>query len=226
MLADANLELVPPVLRDHPAVVSAARRRGKKPGEMLLDKSLHYAAMRKLRDHERRGRPDITHVCLLVAQSSMLNARGLLETLIHTVNGEVIAVKPETRVPRHYLRFVGLMEQLLLEGRVPPRNENPLMWKLNVPLGEALRERGVDFVALLSEGGEIVTPRRLAELLVAHERPAFIVGAFAHGDFSEEVKEVADKAFSLGSHLFDAWYVVARLLTSLEDVAGVWHEGA
>lgn len=141
ILTDANLELVPPELRGHPAVLSIARRCGKKPGEMLFDKSLHFAAMKIFKDHHKRGRPDITHLCPLIAQSSLLNASGLLETLLHIINGEVIAVRPERRVPRNHVRLIGLMEQLLLEGHVPPQGKVMLMEKLGVPLGRFLGRR-------------------------------------------------------------------------------------
>ncbi|RLE91418.1 MAG: 16S rRNA methyltransferase, partial [Thermoprotei archaeon] len=45
---DAALELVPKSLWSHPSVRATAARRGKKPGEILLDKSLHYHAMKRL----------------------------------------------------------------------------------------------------------------------------------------------------------------------------------
>ncbi len=222
ILADAALELVPPEIRRHPAVLNNARRRGKSPAEILLDKSIHYHAMKRLKDHEKRGRPDIVHVCLLNAHSSRLNREGMLRVIIHTIRGEVIEVDPMTRIPRNYLRFTGVMEQLLVEGRVPPKGDIVLMRKLDSRLKDEIKNRGIDFVVLLSEGGIPITPRRLAETLTAHDRPAFIVGAFPKGEFSEEVYSAADQVYSLGSTPLDAWYVVSRVIASLEDALGVW----
>jgi rRNA small subunit pseudouridine methyltransferase Nep1 len=76
VLAESALELVPSELRRHPAVLADAKRRRKKPGEILLDRSRHHPAMRDLPDASRRGRPDIVHQVLLVFQYSMLN-RGV-----------------------------------------------------------------------------------------------------------------------------------------------------
>jgi len=222
ILGDAALELVPPEIRNHPAVLNNARRRGKSPAEILLDKSIHYHAMKKLKNHEKRGRPDIVHTCLLNAHSSRLNEVGLLEVLIHTVNGEVIEINPATRIPRNYFRFTGVMEQLLVYGRVPPKGDVVLMRKLDTGLSDALREKGVSYVALLSEKGSPTTPRKLSELLMRFERPALIVGAFPHGDFSEDLYRVANESFSLGGKAYDAWYIVARMIASLEDALGIW----
>ncbi|MEM0494562.1 MAG: 16S rRNA methyltransferase [Thermofilum sp.] len=217
VLAEAGIELVPKEIRSHPAILKAARARGKEPGETLLDISLHYAAARSLRDWRKRGRPDIAHVCMLVALSSMLNLAGKLELVVHTYNDLVILVDPTTRIPRNYPRFVGLMEQLLLNGRVPPRAEKPLLWLFEGSLEDYLRSWQPDVVILLREGGERISPRRLAGIITSHERPAVIIGAFQHGDFSERVLKLSKLHYSIAEETLDAWYVVARIVSSVED---------
>lgn len=47
----------------------------------------------------------------------------MLRVYIHTRNNEIIYVKPETRIPRNYNRFVGLMESLFKNKAVPPELE-------------------------------------------------------------------------------------------------------
>lgn len=222
MLAEAGLELIPKEIRSHPAVVSTARARGKDPGEMLLDISLHYAAAKELRDWRKRGRPDIAHVCLLVALSSKLNLAGKLEIVVHTYDNLVILVDPSVKIPRNYPRFVGLVEQLLLNGRVPPRAEKPLLWLFKGSLEDYLRSWRPDVVVILQESGEKVSPKRLAELLASYERPAVIVGAFQHGDFSERTLRLSNLRFSISPEPLDAWYVVARVITSIEDEVGIF----
>ncbi|MCC6050815.1 MAG: 16S rRNA methyltransferase, partial [Thermofilum sp.] len=54
LLAEAGLELVPKELWSHPAVRASARRRGKKPGEILLDVALHHSAMVGLGERWKR----------------------------------------------------------------------------------------------------------------------------------------------------------------------------
>ena len=79
--------------------------------------------MKKLEESERRGRPDIVHFALLEALGSPLNKERLLQTYVHTLKNHVITISPETRLPRNYDRFVGLMEQLFELGQVPPAGQ-------------------------------------------------------------------------------------------------------
>jgi rRNA small subunit pseudouridine methyltransferase Nep1 len=67
LFVETSLELVPRKIMRHPSVTRNAKREGKKPNEVLLDRSLHHHAMKSLDGAERRGRPDIIHFCLLEA---------------------------------------------------------------------------------------------------------------------------------------------------------------
>ena len=119
VLADSELELVPAESQRHPAVRSFAKKRGRPPASILLDSSIHHPALKGVREGERRGRPDIAHIVLVTALDSILNLEGGLRLFLHTRNDEVIQVAPETRVPKNYTRFVGLMEDLFEKGEVP-----------------------------------------------------------------------------------------------------------
>ena len=59
------LELVPKELQKHNSVISSARRFNKKPAEILLDISWHFAAMKGIKNEIKRGRPDLVHFSLL-----------------------------------------------------------------------------------------------------------------------------------------------------------------
>jgi len=213
---------VPRELWGHPAVYKSARRRGKRPGEILLDRSLHHHAMRGLRDGLKRGRPDIVHFCMLEALGSPLNRAGLLELYVHTIGDYVVFVDPSTRLPRNYNRFVGLMEQLFSEGAVPPGAEKPLMWLRPMRLELLVRRLRVERVLLLSERGERRRLRDIASL--AAEEPgstAVLVGAFPHGDFSDEVYRLATHVYSFYPQSLDAWVVVSHFLALAADAMGV-----
>ncbi|KSW11676.1 16S rRNA methyltransferase [Pyrodictium occultum] len=219
VLAEAALETVPREIWGHPAVYKSARRRGKPPSSILLDRSIHHQAMKKLPGAEKRGRPDIVHFSLLEALSSPLNREGLLEVYVHTLNDYVVFVDPSTRLPRNYNRFTGLMEQLLELGRVPPKGK-PLLWLKPMKLERLLEEVGASYVILLSEDGE---PRRLREVaeeaLEKAPRAAVVVGAFPHGDFTEETKRLATRIYSIyrGKPL-DTWTVVSHFLALAADM--------
>ncbi len=220
LLIESSLELVPPEIAGHPSVIRNAGRRGKKPTEVLLDVSLHYHAMRKLRNRGKRGRPDIVHVTLLELLSSPLNLEGRLRLLIHTVNDYVIEVSPETRIPRNYNRFVGLMEQLLTAGRVPPNSEEPLMKARPSTLTSLLKELGADGIILLSEGGVRVSPRDICRKAVELEVP-IAIGCFPHGDFSEEAREAALETYSIYGRTLDTWVVASRIASGCEELFGI-----
>ncbi|MEM4363521.1 MAG: hypothetical protein QXT90_05715, partial [Candidatus Caldarchaeum sp.] len=82
LLVEAAVETVPEEIQNHPAVLKDAGRRGKKPSQVLLDRSYHHWAMKTLKDGQKRGRPDIVHFSLLEALGSPLNMKGLLETYV------------------------------------------------------------------------------------------------------------------------------------------------
>ncbi len=225
IVVESALELVPREIWHHELIKKHARKRGKKPWEIILDKSLHYKAMLKLPQHHKRGRPDIVHACLLQALGSPLNKAGLLRVFVHTIDNRVILIDPSTRIPRHYYRFVGLMEQLLVEGRVPPGSEKPLMTCERMLLEDLLKEIGASRVVLMHESGPRVKlldlGKSIAESMARGERVAVLVGGFPHGEFSEDTLRLATERASIYDGVLDSWVVVARVLTAVEVALGV-----
>ncbi len=215
VIAEAALELVPPEISGHPAVVKNAKRRGKKPSETLLDVSLHYSAMRKLRDREKRGRPDILHITLLNLLSSPLNLEGLMEIYVHTYGDYVVAIDPSIKLPRNYLRFVGLMEQLLTLGRIPPKSDSPLMKAYPSTFRNFIRDAGFESCILLDEGGELASPEYICKEALRKGAPV-IIGGFPHGKFSEEVSALCTSSYSIYHRPLDAWVVASRLASGCE----------
>ena len=220
ILAESSLELVPRELWSHPAVWRNARRRGKKPGETLLEVSLHYPAMRRLAAREKRGRPDIVFVSLLEALGSPANAEGMLRVYVHTINDLVLYVDSKVRIPRDYRRFVGLMEQLLVEGRVPPGSDRPLLYVKNRTIRALIKEIRPEVTMVLWEKGErrsvVEVARRLRGKSIA-----VIVGGFPHGDFDSETLELADIKVSIYPVPLETWCVVSRVISAFEHVEGV-----
>lgn len=203
IIADAELELVPKELAGHPQVAARARARGKPAEKTLLDSSFHYKALWK---ETRRGRPDIVHLCLLLAQDSLANHRGGLSVYVHTRDNKVIELSPKTRLPRNYDRFVGLMEQLLFEGQVPPEGE-PLLKVKKMTLEGLVKKLGKRVVVFDEKGKE----KPLEKLKLKNK--TVIIGGFPSGDFLSEVK---GQRVSLGEEQLCAWSVVAYALASLE----------
>ncbi len=220
LLVEASLELVPPSLWREPDVVKSAKRYGISPDKMLLDKSLHYNAMRRLNAKWKRGRPDIIHVTLLNVLDSLLAKKGLIEIYFHTIEDRLFYVRADTRIPKSYERFRGLMTQLLLEGKVPPESENPLIKELNISLEDLLDNEPR---ILLWEKGKQAKLGEFTSILLRN--PGWLlVGAFPKGDFSSRILRLVpeDDRFSLAmGEPMMAWTIVSRILCSIELALGL-----
>ncbi|ADT83019.1 16S rRNA methyltransferase [Thermococcus barophilus] len=212
IIADSEVEPVPKNILEHPAVVNYAKRRGKKPEEVILDSTYHHAALKKLEDGNRRGRPDIVHFCLINALESILNKEGMLRVYVHTRNDKVIYIKPETRIPRNYNRFVGLMESLFKNKVVPPDLE--LLKLEEKTLNQLLEEIKPDAVFIMHEQGEFMKPKDFGQLLKQFKEPAVIVGGFPHGDFKSKVDGVK---ISLYKEPLMAWTIVNEVIVNYEN---------
>ncbi|KON30091.1 hypothetical protein AC482_04790 [miscellaneous Crenarchaeota group-15 archaeon DG-45] len=216
ILVEAALETVPPEIQRHPSVRRNARRRGKRPSETLLDRSLHHAAMAGLVNGHKRGRPDIVHFCLLEALGAPLSREGRLRVWVHTVGGYAIEVAPEARLPRDCLRFNSLMEQLFTQGRVPPDGEKPLMSLRPLSLPSLMEEIGASRVVALTSHGRPTTLEEVCILLAEEDSPAVLIGAYPSGPMEEGTLSLADEAASIYREALDAWVVTSRLIYAFE----------
>jgi rRNA small subunit pseudouridine methyltransferase Nep1 len=217
VLAEAALEIVPKNLWSHPAVRRHSKRHGKPPGHLLLDRSLHHSAMRKLVENEKRGRPDITHFALLEALGSPLNKEGLLQVYVHTNQNYTITVNPNARLPRNCNRFFGLIEQLFQMGAVPSEGEALLKLE-NKTLQNLLIKVGADYILAFSREGQPKTLEEAVSSLGAKRRPAIIIGGFPHGHFSKSTIQLADEVVSIDSEMIEAWTLTSRVIYEYEQI--------
>jgi len=215
ILADAEVELIPGEIVNERCILNNARARGKAPEKILLDASHHHPAFGKLPESERRGRPDIAHFFLMLCLDSDLSAEGNLKTFIHTRNNVVIAVKPETRLPPHYPRFVGLIESLF-EQRVVPSRENALLeLREGVQLETLVHALKPDEVIVFTPGGE-QTPMLAQFAPSKAERVVVIIGGFSKGDYRTDINKLKPTKISLGSRMLKVWTVTSKILGAIE----------
>ena len=178
VFVESSLETVPKSIAKHPAILSDAKRRKKKPTEMILDDSKHHTAMKDLDIREKRGRPDIIHQCLLLTLDSPIED---LEVYVHTINDVMIWINRRTRLPRNYNRFIGLMEDLFKKKEIKANGET-LLKIIDSNLEDVLKGFRV---VVMSERGE--------KKEVSLEGCAVCIGAFPHGDFDEKTMNVFRK---------------------------------
>jgi len=220
VLAEAALETVPEELWSHPAVKRHSKRQRKPPQQLILDRSLHHQAMKRLDDNLKRGRPDITHFALLEALGSPLNKEGLLQVYVHTREDYVISVNPSTRLPRNYNRFIGLMEQLFHQGKVPSEGETLLRLE-HKTLKQLLTETEADCTLALSREGNPKTLQTAVSSLKTKQKPAIIVGGFPHGHLTETTTQLADELVCIDKEMLEAWTVTSRAIYEYEKTLSI-----
>jgi rRNA small subunit pseudouridine methyltransferase Nep1 len=220
ILAEAALELVPKSLITHPAVLNYARKRGKKPEQTLLDRSIHHSAMRKLSSAFKRGRPDIVHFTLLNILGSPLNTRRLVKVYVHTIQNKVIDVNSEARLPKNYNRFVNLIEQLY-EFKKVPLKDTPLLTLKDQTISELIEEIKASKVVAFTTLGKPNTLQNVCENIVKEVNPAVLIGGFPHGHFSEDTLKIADEKVKVYNEALEAWVIAARLIYGCELALGI-----
>ncbi|XP_063343232.1 ribosomal RNA small subunit methyltransferase NEP1 [Pelmatolapia mariae] len=159
-------------------------------------------------------RPDITHQCLLMLMDSPLNRAGLLQVYIHTEKNALIEINPQTRIPRTFTRFCGLMVQLLHKLSVRAADgPQKLLRMIKNPVSDHLPP-GCPRISTSFSSGEAVCPRTL----VPEGPAAVVIGAFAHGAVNVDYTE---KTVSISNYPLSAALTCAKMCSAFEEVWGI-----
>ncbi|OCT69780.1 ribosomal RNA small subunit methyltransferase NEP1 [Xenopus laevis] len=181
----------------------------------LLNCDQHKSLLIKNGRDPGQVRPDITHQSLLMLLDSPLNRAGLLQVYIHTHRNVLIEVNPQTRIPRTFPRFCGLMVQLLHKLSVRAADgPQKLLKVIKNPLTDHLPVGCVKIA--MSFSGESAPCVR--ELVPASEPVLLVVGAFAHGSVNVDYTE---RCVSISQYPLSAALTCAKLCTAFEEVWGV-----
>ena len=213
ILAESALELVPKKLRNHPSVISHARKLEKKNSEILLDNSWHFAAMKGIDDEIKRGRPDLVHLSLLEATSIPLYKKNQIKIFIHTIDDKVIYLGENVHIPKSYHRFEGLIEKLFSEKLIKSKNQILLEIKEN-SFSDLIEEINPSMVIGFSTKGEEHTFESAASQLP--DNCCIVIGGFQKGHFSDEVQNRLNQLIAIKDTSFEAHVVVARILYEYE----------
>lgn len=192
-------------------MVSDAKRRGKPPGQILLDRSFHHSAMSRLKDSEKRGRPDLVHVAVLSVTGTPAYLDGDVVVFVHTYPNLVLEIAAKTRIPKNYIRFRGLMEEALAA-----KSEGDLIKVRRMGAKELVRSVQADRVFGLSVQGRLSTAEDLAARVADARSPCIIVGGFPRGHFSKETMEGIDELVRIDARPLEAHVVASRLVYEVE----------
>ncbi|KAL3276450.1 hypothetical protein HHI36_011831 [Cryptolaemus montrouzieri] len=160
-------------------------------------------------------RPDITHQCLLMLFDSPLNRAGLLQVYAHTHNNVLIEFNPQTRIPRTFKRFAGLMVQLLHKFSVRAESGPKLIKVIKNPITDHLPV-GVRKIAMSFSSKEV---KHCKELVPKSEDPiVMVVGAMARGKLDVDYSE---DTYSISNYPLSAAITCTKLCSAFEDAWGV-----
>ena len=218
IIADAEIEFVPEDLFNEPDSISYARRRSKDISKILLDSNYMHTAIDKHYPGEskRRGRPEIIHMALLVALESILNRSNKMRLYIHTRENFVIGVNWETRIPRSYNRFIGLIENLF-ENTDKKINVDSLLKIWRSDLNECIAKYSSGKTILLSPRGRYSGVRNLFE---NDEDYTIIIGGFAEGDYRSDIPPDIER-ISIFNEELAVWTVISEIVCSYESRIGL-----
>ncbi|XP_038208774.1 ribosomal RNA small subunit methyltransferase NEP1 [Zerene cesonia] len=181
----------------------------------LLNCDDHANILRKNDRDPGSCRPDITHQSLLMLMDSPLNRAGLLQVYIHTEQNVLIEINPQTRIPRTFKRFAGLMVQLLHKFSIRA-SDGPmkLLKVIKNPVTSHLPV-GVKKITM-SFSSKVVQNCR--ELVPKEEPIVLVIGAMAHGKIEVDYSE---DTISISNYPLSAALTCAKLCSAFEEVWGV-----
>lgn len=152
-----------------------------------------------------------------MALDSILNKEGRLEIYIHTRNNHVIYINPETRIPKAYHRFVGLIESLYL-NKVIPDKTNPLMrLEENKNLKQLLKEIESDKIVTFSSNSKQINIKTYFQNFKADAKITCIIGGFPSGDFLSPIEDLSSEIISIYPNPLKTWTVISEILVNYEN---------
>ena len=213
ILVESSLELIPKELFHHQSVLSYSKKFKKNISNTLLDNSWHFGAMKGLKNEIKRGRPDIVHLTLLSICTSPAFYENKIRVYVHTINDEIISINNNTRLPKSYHRFQGLIEKLFLTKKIESETEI-LMEIENSSLSKLISKIKPDEVIALTTEGQKTTFEKLIHQ--TKENSCILIGGFQKGHFNEENQKIIERAFSIHDSSLEAHLVASRLVYEYE----------
>jgi len=219
VIADTALETLPIKIFQHYSL-KKIRNSGKRPTDILLDRTLHHFAITSsnLEQGQKRARPDILHIILLTILATPLFKYNHLKVFVHTINNQVIKVGDNVRIPKSYSRFEGLMLDLIKNRKIISK-DGVLLLELNENLNfsRLLKEYiEPDITIGLSIEGNFNNFESISNELYRYKNPCIVIGGFAKGHFSKDIESCLEKKYSISNFSLEAHVVTSRILYEYE----------
>ncbi|XP_042020895.1 ribosomal RNA small subunit methyltransferase NEP1-like [Salvia splendens] len=159
-------------------------------------------------------RPDIAFQAIQTILDSRVNKSGRLKALyVKTQQGQLLEIKPHTRLPRTYKRFSGLMVQLLQDLRITATgNGEKLLRLIQNPVTQYLptNSRKIGF----SHSSEkLIDMHNYVGKINEDLDLVFVLGAMSHGKI--DVDYVEDY-ISISEYPLSAAYAISMITNAVE----------
>ena len=213
IISESALELIPFELKNHPSVISHARKLGKHPSQILLDNSWHFAAMKGIKNEIKRGRPDLVHFSILEATTIPLYLENKLNLFVHTIDDKVIHFGKNVHLPKSYHRFEGVIEKLYQEKKIMAKNELLLEIKEQT-FSELIDEINPSKIIGFSTEGQLSSYEKIAAQI--SDNSCIIIGGFQKGHFSDSIQNKITDLYSIGNESFESHVITSRILYEYE----------
>ena len=171
--------------------------------------------MLNIENPEKRGRPDIAHLCLLNALGSPLNKTSNLNVFVHTVNNKIYEFNQEIRLARNYNRFKGLMAKVLIDGNIKV-NGKQLISQFEGKLQDLVNKFKNSEIFLCSSRGKLVNGYKDLFSEAISKNIIVIIGGFQKNTFSDELLGLSENLISISKYSLDAWVVVSKIINFYE----------
>jgi rRNA small subunit pseudouridine methyltransferase Nep1 len=221
VIAETALETIPLEIFQH-ASLKKIRDSGKKPTQILLDRTFHHFAIlsSNLKQDYKRARPDILHIILLNVLATPLFKNNQLKVFVHTINNQVIKIGDNLRIPKSYSRYEGLILDLFKNKKIKSK-DGCLLLELNDNLSFSdLLDKYIkpDVITGLSTNGIFKNFEYVSKELFEFKNPCIVIGGFPKGHFSKDIESRLEKKYSISNLSLEAHIVIPRLLYEFEKI--------
>jgi rRNA small subunit pseudouridine methyltransferase Nep1 len=222
VIADTALETIPLEIYQHISL-KKIRDSGKKPTQILLDRTFHHFAILSgnLKQDYKRARPDILHIILLNVLATPLFKNNQVKVFVHTINNQVIKIGDNLRIPKSYSRYEGLILDLFKNKKIKSK-DGCLLLELNDNLSFSdLLNKYIkpDVIIGLSTNGIFKNFENVSKELFEFKNPCIVIGGFPKGHFSKDIESRLEKKYSISNLSLEAHIVISRLLYEFEKIS-------
>ncbi|CAF0777617.1 unnamed protein product [Brachionus calyciflorus] len=180
----------------------------------LLNCDRHKQYIIKHKKDPSDCRPDILHQCLLMLFDSPLNRANLLQVYVHTQRNVLIEINPQTRIPRTFERFSGLMVQLLHKLSIRAADTSQKLMKvIKNPITDHLPV-GCPKYTMSFHADKVENVSEFAKNHPIDQPVVVVIGSMAKGSVDVSY---TDKMLSISNYPLSAAITCSKFCTAFED---------